>query len=121
MKKFLIILFVLILIVSVVLLSYPSDKQSNSYKDLLTAKADSAIERGWIPAIVPESAYNIEETHNLDSNVFYGSFYYKEKDEATLLKHLTLIDENDKTYKWKDTLFHVDTKLDKVWYRNKGD
>lgn len=121
MKKILIILVVLILIVSVVLLSYPSDEQSNSYKDLLTAKADNAIERGWVPAIIPKSAYNIEETHNQDTNVFYGSFYYKKKDEATLLKHLTLIDENDKTYKWKNILFHVDKKLHKAWYRNKTD
>jgi len=121
MKTFLIFLLTLILIVSIVLLSYPSDEQSNSYKNLLTAKADNAIEKGWVPAIIPESAYDIGETHNLDTNVFYGSFYYEEKDEAILLKHLTPIEENDKTYTWKDILFHIDTKRHKVWYRNKVD
>ena len=43
------------------------------------------------------------------------------KDEATLLKHLTLVDENDKTYKWKNILLHVDKKLHKAWYKNKTD
>jgi len=119
MKTFLISLLALILITSIVLLSYPSDEQTNSYKDVLAAKVDNVIENGWIPTIIPESAYDIEVTHNLDTHVFYGSFQYKEKDENTLLKHLTLIEENDKTYTWKDILFHIDTKLDKVWYRNK--
>ncbi len=121
MKTFLISLLTLILIISIVLISYPSDEQSNSYKNMLSVRADTAIENGWIPAITPESAYNIEETHNIDTNVFYGSFYYKEKDESSLLKHLTLIDEKDKTYSWKDILLHIDTKRNKVWYRNKMD
>ncbi|PHS40670.1 MAG: hypothetical protein COB07_03955 [Sulfurovum sp.] len=99
MKKIFLYFFVLMLLMFVILLSYTSDEQRNSYKNLQAVLSDNAIERGWIPEILPESAYDIVEIHNLDTNVFYGSFYYKEKDEAKLMKHLTLISESKNTYK----------------------
>jgi len=120
MKKFLLYLSVFAMVVSLLLFTFLSDEQSNSYTSLEAIKTDNAIERGWIPAIIPASAYDIVETHNLDTNVFYGSFYYKEKDETTFIKHLSPIEENDSTYMWEDTLFHIDKKLHKVWYRNKA-
>ena len=119
MKKFLLYLFALVTIISLIMLSYFSDDQSNHYKNLQAVKEDNAIQRGWVPAIIPSSAYDIVEMHNLDSNIFHGNFYYKEKDERTFIKFLTPIEENNSIYKWEDTLFHIDKKLHKVWYRNK--
>ena len=121
MKKFLLYLSALVLIISLIMLGYFSDDYSNSYKNVQEVKADEAIERGWVPSIIPNSAYDIVETHHLDTNVFYGSFYYKEEDEANFIKHLTPLKEPKETYSWEDTLFHIDKKLRKVWYRNKVD
>ena len=114
-------MFILIFIVFIILLSYPSDEQSNSYKNIQSIREDNAIERGWVPDIIPKIAYDIVETHNIDTNVFYGSFYYKVKDEANFIKHLTPIEESKNTYIGKDMFFHIDKKLHKVWYRNKVD
>ena len=121
MKKFLFYLTALVLIISIIMLSYFSDDYSNSYKNVQAVEADGAIQRGWIPSIIPNSAYDIVEKHSLDSNVFYGSFYYKKEDESNFIKHLIPLKEPKDTYSWKETLFHIDTKLRKVWYRNKAD
>ncbi len=119
MKKFLLFLSALVIIISLIMLSYFSDDHSNHYKNIQAVKADRAIERGWMPSIIPNSAYDIVETHHLDTNVFYGSFHYKVEDEVNFIKHLTPLQEPNDTYSWEDTLFHVDKKLRKVWYRNK--
>jgi hypothetical protein len=37
-----------------------------SYSDLA---ASGLIQQGWVPKIIPRSAYAISETHNLDTNV----------------------------------------------------
>lgn len=121
MKKFLLYLSALVLIISLIMLSYFSDDYSNSYKNVQAAKADGAIESGWVPSIIPNSAYDIVEKHNLDTNVFYGSFHYKKEDEANFIKHLTPLKKPKDTYSWEKTLFYIDKKLRKVWYRNKAD
>lgn len=39
------------------------------YATLRDAEKDGAIARGWIPAWLPRSASNIDESHDLDTNV----------------------------------------------------
>lgn len=39
-----------------------------SYPSLAEARADGAIERGWLPAFLPASSRDIAEIHNLDTN-----------------------------------------------------
>ena len=41
-------------------------------------RADAAdiVDRGWIPAVLPDSARDIRESHNLDSNVGHGTFVF---------------------------------------------
>jgi hypothetical protein len=51
-----------------------SDVLSNSHAT--RAEAADAIGRGWIPAILPESATDIRESHNLDTNVGHGTFAF---------------------------------------------
>ncbi|MCL6713587.1 hypothetical protein M8R20_42115 [Pseudomonas sp. R2.Fl] len=46
-----------------------SDTLDAAYGNLAEARADGAIDRGWIPAWVPESATALHEVHNLDTNV----------------------------------------------------
>ena len=51
-----------------------SDVLSSSH----ATRADAAdtIGRGWIPAVLPESATDIRESHNLDTNVGHGTFAF---------------------------------------------
>jgi len=98
---------------------YYTDVQINKYKDIQVVKENQVIEKGWIPAILPESAYEIVETHDLDKNTLFGSFYYKEKDEAGLMEQLTVKPDTNNTYEWGNFLFKVDKKLKRVKYRNK--
>jgi len=99
--------------------SYFSDVQINKYPDLEAVKQDKAIEKGWIPALLPDSAYDIAETHDIDTNALFGSFYYKEKDEKEIIKELTLVPDMNGTYEWGSFLFRIDTEKNHVKYRNK--
>lgn len=42
--------------------------QESAYATLAEAKADGAMQRGWIPEWVPDSAVDIREIHDLDIN-----------------------------------------------------
>ena len=95
------------------------DVQINKYPSMDEVKENAAIEKGWIPSILPNSAYDISETHDIDNNTLFGSFYYKEKEEATLMGNLTQFEDRNNTFQWENFLFKVDTTLNKVQYRNK--
>ncbi|MCD6212586.1 MAG: hypothetical protein J7J02_06350 [Sulfurovum sp.] len=116
---------IILLILSFLVLGYVvfmqrySDVQINKYEDIEVVKENKAIQQGWVPSILPESAYEITETHNLDANTLFGNFKYKEQDEAGLMEHLTVKQDMDKTLEWGDFLFKVDKELNYVQYRNK--
>ncbi len=116
---------IILLILSFLVLGYVvftqrySDAQINKYEDIEVVKENQAIQKGWVPAILPNSAYEITETHNLDTNTLFGNFKYKEQDEAGLMEHLTVKQNMDQTLEWGDFLFRVDKKLNYVQYRNK--
>ena len=116
---------IILLILSFLVLGYVvftqrySDVQINKYEDMEVVKENKAIQNGWIPAILPDSAYEITETHNLDANTLFGNFKYKEQDEAGLMEHLTVKQDMDKTLEWGDFLFKVNKELNYVQYRNK--
>ena len=93
------------------------DIQINKYADVETVKEKHMIEKGWIPSILPLTAYEITETHNIDTHEIFGSFKYKEEDETSFMKHLTK-DKGD-VLQWKNFLFKVDTKLNLVKFRNR--
>ena len=93
-----------------------SDSQQNYYKNKDAIVKDNAIQRGWIPSIIPDSAYEIEEKHDLDTNIIKGSFQYNEKDENIFLNKLT---KSNEQFMWKDFVFTIDTKNNNVEFRNK--
>ncbi len=95
------------------------DFQINKYEDIQAVKAQQAIQKGWVPALLPNSAYEIKETHNEEKNEIYGMFRYKEADETALLAKLTPSQEQNATMLWEGFLFHVDTEKNLVKYRNK--
>jgi hypothetical protein len=49
------------------------------------ARRDGAIERGWIPDIIPESSSEIYERHNLDTNRVWIRFRFDNKDIRGLI------------------------------------
>ena len=119
MKKIIVAMLLFILAVYYLLTSYLSDVQVNKYSDRETVKKNQAIERGWVPAILPESAYDISETHDLDTNELFGSFQYKEKDEESLLKNMTASPDENTTLEWGDFLFKIDREKNRVKFRNR--
>ncbi len=128
MKKIIGAILLFFLAVYLFLTSYFSDVQVNKYTDRETAKEnqdiasvkeDKAIEKGWVPAILPESAYDIAETHDLDTNELFGSFRYKERDEETLMKNMKTSSDKNDTLEWGDFLFKIDREKNRVKYRNR--
>ena len=54
------------------------------YSTLADALAAGMRERGWLPGLVPDSALDISEAHDVDSNISAGLFSYDSLDEAEL-------------------------------------
>jgi hypothetical protein len=50
------------------------DVQTNTFASRF--EAEDIIARGWIPEVLPHSAVQIYESHNLDLNVSYGTFEF---------------------------------------------
>jgi hypothetical protein len=60
------------------------DVVTESYASLKEAAASGAIERGWLPRMLPEGARDIREAHDLDSNRRWGLFDFPQSDAAAL-------------------------------------
>lgn len=65
-----------------------SDVVNQAYPTLAAAKADGAIERGWLPGILPASSVQIEEEHNLDTNIGHGKFAFAQTDAEQFRQQL---------------------------------
>jgi hypothetical protein len=97
---------------------YFGDVQINKYDSKSVVKQEQAIEHGWVPGIIPDSAFEITETHNIDTNEIFGSFKYKQEDEEKFMKDLTIIPDSNETYGWGNFLFKINREKSKVQYRN---
>ena len=51
-----------------------------SYTSAAAARTDGGVARGWIPEELPDSAFSISESHDLDTNTGGGSFSFKAAD-----------------------------------------
>jgi len=71
-----------------------SDIAVGRYDTYAQAKQEGALERGWLPKLLPTSAYDIFEKHNIDTNEIEGYFRYKEADEPALLEQIEKGEEN---------------------------
>ncbi len=119
MKKIIIAILLFFIAVFFIIRSTFSDVTINKYADYASVMEENATQQGWIPALLPKSAYDIAETHDLDRNELYGSFYYKEKDEEQLLSALKPLPDSNGTYTWEHFLFKVDREKKQVKFRNK--
>jgi len=98
---------------------YFGDVQINKYDSKSVVKQEQAIEHGWVPGIIPDSAFEITETHDIDTNEIFGNFKYMQEDEAKLLEQLTLQPDSNDTMEWQNFLFKVDKVNKRVQFRNK--
>jgi hypothetical protein len=78
--------YVIVLLIAAALIAACSliDTQSASYADYGAVEATGAIGRGWIPAFLPESATDVREKHNLDTNTELVRFDFDARDLGTL-------------------------------------
>jgi hypothetical protein len=61
------------------------------YKTLDDAKRSGAVERGWLPPILPDSSYEIYERHNIDTNAVLARFKVNKSDMNKLMSQLEKI------------------------------
>jgi hypothetical protein len=118
-KKILISILFVSLLLYIVLVQYFGDVEINKYTNRDAVLQYKIIEKGWVPAILPKSAYDISETHDIDTNELFGSFYYYDIDEAKLFSKLKLLSDTNETYQWGNFLFKVDREKNYIQYRNK--
>ena len=112
MKK----IFIFVSIIALFLIFISSlfvDTKTNKFSNKLDVFKNNAIQRGWIPNLLPDSAYKIVETHNIDTNKIKGSFHYLEKDEQTLLDNIKNKERKTFGYKFK---FKVNKEKNKVYF-----
>ena len=64
----------------VLFLTACDETQRASYATAAAARIDGAIQRGWLPTSLPDSAYDIAESHDLDTNTGGGSFRFDARD-----------------------------------------
>ncbi len=78
--------YVIVVLIAAALIAACSliDTQSASYADYRAVEANGAIGRGWIPAFLPESATDVREKHNLDTNTKLVRFDFDAGDLETL-------------------------------------
>jgi hypothetical protein len=119
MKKLIVATLLVALLLYLLLPIFLGDTLSSEYDTKQSAVENGAVERGWVPLILPDSAYDIAEKHNLDTNDIYGTFSYKERDEAGFVKNLTVTGDANHTLAWGDFLFRVDRQKNRVKFRNK--
>ena len=115
MKKILLVILIFFVAVYFLLTKYFPEVEINRYDSLETVQKQKAIENGWIPKNLPSSAYEIVETHDVDTNTIFGKFFYKEKDEIDFLAGLK---ELNNTYQAEGFLFKIDTESNLVDFRN---
>lgn len=76
-------------ILTILALTGCSDVVTSRFSDLAEAKSQGALERGWLPPLLPDSARAIVERNNLDLNTGMGSFAYDLSERPTYLEKLS--------------------------------
>ena len=72
-----------------------------SYASAAAARANGAVGRGWLPEELPDSAFSISESHNLDTNTGGGSFSFGAADADSFRAKLQAASPAD-LQRWRD-------------------
>ena len=79
---------VVFFLTGLVLLRSCKETIETRYRTLAEVKRAGALERGWLPPVLPASAVDIQESNDLDFNVGSGGFSF---DPAELSGYLTTL------------------------------
>jgi hypothetical protein len=71
------------------------DDFEESYATAGDARKAGAVDRGWIPAVIPASATNLRERHNVDTNEVAGTFRIPLGEVPELLARLNNVGEGE--------------------------
>ena len=69
-----------------------SDRRDSYYASLADARKDGAIDRGWIPDYLPESAHTIHEVHDMSPSRGWCAFEFIPSDSTGLRKSVQSVD-----------------------------
>ena len=94
--KSIILIFLATTTISALTLVYfmVSEKESNSFINHQALHESGIIEKGWVPAFIPKSAYNIKEHHRVDVAEIYVEFYFKDTDNLFLTNNCKIESQN---------------------------
>ncbi len=88
-----------------ILLLLPSDIVTNQYATLEAARTDHLFGRGWLPGILPPSAYNIHTSNNLDINTSDGMFSFLPSEYMLFASHVhQYVVVNTPFANWEETV-----------------
>jgi len=62
------------------------------YDSRSEAEHSGAINRGWVPSLVPAGSTAIRESHDVDTNEFFGTFHFPSSDAVSLKAGLIELD-----------------------------
>jgi hypothetical protein len=68
-----------------------AEQVDEAYATYADAERAGAVERGWVPAFVPSSAHNLNETHDLDTSAQTLRFNIPPSDVARMVAGLRLV------------------------------
>lgn len=68
------------------------DRRESFYPSLADAKRDGAIDRGWIPDLLPESSRGIHELHDMSPSTTWCAFEFLPAESQALRKSLKSVD-----------------------------
>jgi hypothetical protein len=72
-----------------------SDVKESAYATMQDARQAGAVDHGWLPDFLPNSARSIREMHNIDTNQVWCTFEFSARDRPTLqaaLSPLTVVE-----------------------------
>lgn len=75
-----------VLLIAMVMTSCLGEQRHATYDSYAALKAEGPGARSWFPGCLPESAVNLEERHDLDSNQAVGRFSIPVADVTSLEK-----------------------------------
>ena len=91
-----------------------SEREANTFSSYEEAAQSGLMERGWIPAFIPRSAYDIKEKHRVDSPRIDVDFRFHEGDVGSLERACSIIREG--VYACPNAGYPVEVRLENDGY-----
>ena len=88
-----------------------SEIKTNHYQTYTDALNDRAVQRGWYPKLIPASAIDIKEQHDLDTNQVWIRFRISTEDKKVMLDKMRKL-TNDEIR----SLEIITPKVDGWWF-----